>query len=157
MDTPAEYIKHVIVKCRARYIIYHTTATQWSRAHWVTGIINGLIAATISIMSFVAENQGIDTRTVGMVGGLVLTISTSIITSLKTGQNQIENEKAGDEYRNLEEKILAEFSDTNVNYDELKDRCQQKLEKLTNQYQEPNPQKSLPLEEMLYAKIFEQV
>jgi hypothetical protein len=153
MDTQSGYIKHVIVKCKARYILYHTNARRWSIAHWTSGVVSGLIAAGTSLMSFIAQQQGWD-NTVGMVGGLILTISTSIITSLKIGQNQNANEKAGDAYRNLEEKILAEFSADNVDYEELKNRCQEKLEKLTNQYPEPNPQKCIHLEEMWHEKMF---
>ncbi len=154
MDTPSDYIKHVIVKCKARYTLYHTNAGRWSKAHWITGVVNGLIAAGISLLSFIAQQQGWSNTAVGMIGGLILSISTSITTSLKTGQNQIANEKAGDAYRNLEEKILAEFSAGDDDHEELKNRCREKLEKLTIKYPEPNPQRCIPLEEELYVKMF---
>ncbi len=150
-----DYIKHSIVKCRARSTLYHTDAIRWSRLHWITGLINGLVAATISLLSFVAQKQGWSNTEVGMIGGLVLSISTSIITSLKAGQNQIENEKAGDDYRNLEEKILASHSSASEEQQQdLQVYCQEKLQKLTNKYKEPAPNKCQPLEEKLYAQMY---
>ena len=154
MNTPEEYIKHVIVKCKARGRVYYTTAGLWAKAHWITGVINGVVAASISVISFIAKLEEWDNTIVGMMGGVLLAVSTSISTSLKTGQNQRENEQAGDDYLNLAEKLLAEYSSSNVDHDTLRDRCQEKLEKLTNQYSEPNPEKTAKLEKELYTKIF---
>ena len=154
MDTPQEYIKHVIVKCQARYTIYHTNSGRWAKAHWTGGVVNGILSATVALLSFIAQQNGWSNTETGMIGGLVLTLSNIIMTSLKTGQHQVQNEKAGDAYRNLENKIRAEYSDDSVDYDLLKDRCQEKLEKLTNLYSEPDPQKCLALEEKLYVKMF---
>nr|QBK88154.1 MAG: hypothetical protein LCMAC202_05160 [Marseillevirus LCMAC202] len=96
-------------------------------------MINGFIAALISLLSFIAQQQGWSNTEAGMMGGLLLSISTSIITALKAGQNQIENEKAGDDYRNLEEKILVTLSSASDEEEEkLKIYCQEKLQKLTS-------------------------
>jgi len=106
---------------------------KWSRLHWIIGMINGFIAALISLLSFIAQQQGWSNTEAGMMGGLLLSISTSIITALKAGQNQIENEKAGDDYRNLEEKILVTLSSASDEEEEkLKIYCQEKLQKLTS-------------------------
>ena len=155
MDTPNDYIKHAIVKCRARATLYHISANKWKRAHWLSGIFISTIAAGISIASFIAQHQDWSNTEVGMIGGLVLAVSNSVITSLKTGQNQTENEKAGDTYRNLEEKILAEYSSDDIDHEELKNRCQEKLQKLTNQFQEPDPQLCIPLEEKYFKQLIQ--
>jgi len=150
MNDSKEYTDHVLIKCRARATLYHSNARKWSRAHWITGIVNSLIGATISILSFLAQQQGWNNTVVGAIGGLVLSVSSSIITALKTGQNQTANEQAGDAYRNLEEKVFADF---HTNPDELVDRYQQKLEKLTNRFPEPDPKKCIAIEEELYKQM----
>nr|QBK87139.1 MAG: hypothetical protein LCMAC201_00410 [Marseillevirus LCMAC201] len=149
----SDYVKHAIIKCKARGILYHNSAVRWSRVHWISGVTNGIIAASMSLLSFFAQHQGWSNTEVGMIGGLLLSISTSIITSLKAGQNQIENEQAGDDYRNLEEKILASLGSSEEE-EKLKVYCQEKLEKLTNKYREPQPSKCQLLEKQLSTEMY---
>lgn len=154
MDIENDYIKNVVVKCRARSTLYHTSSRKWGKVHWVFGITNGIVAATISLLSFIALRDDWESTEVGMIGGLMLTISSTVITSVKAGQKQVENEKAGDDYRNFEDKIRAGLGVANPDYDELVEKCQNKMTKLTNKYNEPSPKKCLQLEERFGAELF---
>lgn len=155
MNETHEYIKNTIISCKARRYIYYQYARRWSRLHWWSGIINGCIASGISLLSFMAQRQGFSNTEVGMVGGLVLGISNSISTSLKAGQNQSLNEKAGDEYRRLEEKIKSKYCLTLTEQElkELKNYCIEKLDKLINKYNEPDPEYCEKLEKKFRSEI----
>ena len=154
------YIKEAIIKCRARSILYHSKANLWSKIHWSVGIVNSLISGSISLLSFIGERQGWNSNEVGMVGGLVLTVSTGVITSLKAAQRQEENEKAGDAYRNLQEAILSQYLKTKDLDDdqrvdgikELGETCKVKLTEYTSIYKEPPPKKCIPLENRIRNK-----
>jgi len=152
MDTCDYYIRHAIARCKARGLLYHTSAKKWSRIHWGAGLFNGIISAAISIMAFISQRQGWNNSDIGMIGGLVLTTSNAIITSLKAGQNQTKFEKAGDEYLNLEEEILSSYSSTlgEEEKNALKEKCRSKLAQLTNKYREPDPQACVKLERQFF-------
>jgi ABC-type transport system involved in cytochrome bd biosynthesis fused ATPase/permease subunit len=158
MTDLTEYIQQSKVRCRAHSILYHKKSRIWSWVHWCTGIFNSLVAIIVTILSFVSERQGWSNTETGIVGGLILTASTSLITALQAGQNQKQNEEAGDAYRNLEDKIATKFltAQTDEQKRSLLNYCCKRLEKLTNKYNNPNPDKFRQLTDQLLRKLQKQ-
>ena len=156
MVQPDDYTKYAIIKCRSRGILYHKEANKWGRIHWWIGVVNSLVSSIISLFAFIAQRNDWSSTEVAMVGGLALSISNSVLTSLNAGKTQKENEEAGDAYRNLESKILSQLN--NLQDEEqavdLREVFRDKLEKLSNKYTEPNPQKCIALEKTIGENMF---
>lgn len=158
MVVPDEYTKHVIIKCRSRGILYHKQAKRWRNIHLWTGAINAVISSIISVIAFIAQRNDWSSTEVAMIGGLFLGVSNSVVTSLNSGKKQKENEEAGDAYRNLEGRVLSqldELQDEEAGL-QLKEYYRDKLEKLRNKYNEPEPEKCIALEKSIGSSMFKE-
>ena len=134
-----QYIKHVIVECQIKSVLYYTQGNKWRRIHWFLGIANGILAATITVVSFLASSlKWADPTLCSTIGGIVLTVSSSITAPIKAGQNETINEKAGDAYQNFKESLLAEYT-KDADVTALKKKAEAKLEKLINKYVDLDP------------------
>lgn len=155
MVSTEEYIKHVIVDCECRSILFYTQAGRWSKMHWILGISNSVLGGAMSLLSFVAllMHWG-DTTTWGMAGGLLMSVTNGIFTSIKAGQNEINCEKAGDAYHNCKESLLASLSDTKVDMETLRGKAEAKMLKLSGKYPELSPMGIMNLQQTVRAKIF---
>lgn len=155
MDNPKDYINNSIVKCRARRIIYHNSAVKWGRIHWGIGIANALISAAIAIATFFAKMYEWSSVEMTVVGGLVLTVSNAVITAVKAGYHQQQNEAAGDSYANLEDKITAMVTTMGKkDVGKVQEYCIRKLADYTKKFDEPPVDECLQLEKKINKEMF---